>query len=162
MPNWFLIYTKPKCEDSVSGKFIEKGFQVLNPKIRERRYIRRKLQDTISPLFPCYLFVQFDLEKNYRLVRYTRGVRSVVGSECAPTEVPDAIIGELQKRMEDGFVKAASKGFDPGAEVTIKAGPFEGFNAIFEKELKGRERVAILLKSLNVRVIVDPAMLGRS
>ncbi len=162
MPNWFLIYTKPKCEDVVSGKFVEKGFTVLNPKIKERRYIRRKLQETISPLFPCYLFVQFDLEKDYRLVRFTRGVRNVVGSEGAPTEVPPAIVGELQRRMEEGFVRVVPKSFDPGAEVTIKAGPFEGFSAIFEKELKGRERVAILLKSLNVRMIVDRAIIERS
>jgi hypothetical protein len=33
MLNWFLIYTKPRCEDSVSSKFVENGFEVLN-KIR--------------------------------------------------------------------------------------------------------------------------------
>lgn len=159
--SWFLIYTKPRCEDVVSGKFIEKGFAVLNPKIKERRYIRRKLQDSISPMFPCYLFVQFDLEKDYRLVRYTRGVRNIVGNEGAPSEVPLNVIGELEKRMEEGFVRIASKMIEPGTDVVIKAGPFAGFNAVFEKELKGRERVAILLKSLNARVVVDSAILDR-
>ncbi len=162
MTGWFLIYTKPGREDVVSGKFIDKGFQVLNPKIKERRYIRRKLQDTISPLFPCYLFVHFDLERDYRLVRYTRGVRSVVGSVGAPTEVPSAIIGELRKRTEGGPIEIAHRTFEPGAEVVVKGGPFEGFSAVFERELKGSERVAILLKSLNVRLIVDAALLDRS
>ncbi len=161
MLSWFLIYTKPKCEETVSGKFSERGFPVLNPKIRERRCIRRKLVDLISPLFPCYLFVQFDLEKDYRLIRYTRGVRRVVGNEGAPSAVPPDIISELQKRMEEGVVKIAAKRFEPGSNVVIKAGPFEGFNAVFERELKGRERVAILLRSLNVRVIVDSAILER-
>ncbi len=161
MLNWFLIYTKPRCEDTVSCKFVEKGFSVLNLKIKERRYIRRKLQDSISPLFPCYLFVQFDVLRDYRLIRYTRGVKNVVGIENIPSIVPMGIINELKKRTSDGFVNITPKKFSPGSEVVIKAGPFEGINAVFEKELKGPERVAILLKALNVRVIVDSAILDR-
>lgn len=162
MLNWFLIYTKPRCEDGVSTKFIENGFEVLNPKIEERRYIRRKLQDVISPLFPCYIFVQFDNPKDYRLVKYTRGVKSVVGPENIPAAVPQDIIDRIRKRMEGGVIHIQPCSFIPGEDVSIQAGPFEGLEAVFEKELKGSERVSILLKAVNARVVVDASILKRS
>jgi len=162
MLNWFLIYTKPRCEDSVSNKFVDSGFEVLNPKIEERRYIRRKLQDVVSPLFPCYIFVRFDNPKDGRLVKYTRGVRSIVGPENIPSIVPEEIIGQIKKRMEDGVIHIRPGSFVEGEDVSIQAGPFEGLEAVFEKQLKGSERVSILLKTVNARVVVDASILKRS
>ena len=161
MLNWFLIYTKPRCEDSVSVKLVESGFEVLNPKIEERRYIRRKLQNVISPLFPCYVFVRFDNPRDYRLIRYTKGVKTVVGPEHIPSVVPQGITDQIKKRMEGGAIRVQTVRFVRGEEVSIKAGPFEGLQAVFEKELKGSERVSILLKSINARVVVDPSILDK-
>ena len=162
MINWFLIYTKPGCEDSVSSKFVENGFEVLNPKIEERRYIRRKLQDVVSPLFPCYMFVQFETPKHYRLIKYTRGVKSIVGAGDIPSVVSERIIDQIRARMEGGVIHIQPDRFTPGEEVSIKAGPFEGLDAVFEKELKGSERVSILLRTVNARVVVDASILKRS
>ena len=162
MLNWFLIYTKPRCEESVSGKFVENGFEVLNPKIVERRFIRRKLQDVVSSLFPCYIFLRFDCQRDYRLVRYTRGVKSVVGPENIPSAVSEDIIAQIRERMADGAIRIQPSSFIPGEDVSIQAGPFEGLDAVFEKELKGSERVSILLKTLNARVVVDASVLKKS
>lgn len=161
MLNWFLIYTKPRCEDSVSNKFVENGFEVLNPKIEERRYIRRKLQDVISPLFPCYIFVRFENPRDYRLIKYTRGVKSVVGPENVPAAVPPEIIDQIRERMEGGPIHIRPAMFTHGEEVSIKAGPLEGLEAVFEKELKGSERVSILLRAVNARVVVDASILTK-
>lgn len=160
MDNWYIIYTKPKNEDGVSKKFVDKGFDVLNPKYNERKCVRGKLQEVASHFFPCYIFVRFNLLKDYRLVKYTRGVKRVVGGNT-PAAVPDEIIGSIRDRMEDGLVSIRSRGFDEGEEVFIKGGPFEGLNAIFEKEISGSERVSILLKAINARVVVDSAFLER-
>lgn len=161
MLNWFLIYTKPRCEESVSTKLAESGFEVLSPKIEERRYIRRKLQDVVSPLFPCYIFARFDNPADYRLIRYTRGVKSVVGPEHIPSPVPEEIIGQIRERMEGGVVHIEPSSFALGEDVSIQAGPFEGLEAVFEKQLKGSERVSILLKAVNARVVVDASILKR-
>src|SRR3990172_3100445 len=147
MSDWYLIYTKPKNEDSVCCKFANCGFDVFNPKMKERKYIRRKIQQVISPLFPCYIFVKFDLLKDYRLVKYTRGVKRVVGTGDSPIRVPLEVVDSIRVRMEEG--------------VVIKEGPFQGFEAIFEKEMKGAERVSILLKAIDARVIVNGAAISR-
>ncbi len=161
MHNWYLVYTKPKNEDIVSQKFIDAGFQVLNPKLKERKVYRRKLQDIISPLFPCYLFVKFDGSEDYRLVKYTRGVRSIIGLSGNPTIVPEEIISSILSRMTDGVILLKPQEFNPGDKVIIKAGPLEGVNAVFEREMKGTDRVGILLGSINARTTLDRALLEK-
>lgn len=161
MFNWYLVYTKPKNEDIVSQKFIDAGFQVLNPKLKERKVYRRKLQDITSPLFPCYIFVKFDGIEDYRLVKYTRGVKTIVGTPGALNIVAEEVINSVTSRMKDGVVTLDPQEFKPGESVIIKAGPFEGFNAIFEKGLKNSERVSILLGAINARTVVDRALIEK-
>ena len=161
MMRWYLIYTKPRNEDDVTRKFADRGFEIVNPKLKERKVLRRKLQEVVSPLFPCYIFVKFDNPKDYNLIKYTRGVRKVLGTENAPTVVSEEIIASINNRMEEGVVTIRPR-FQPGEEILIKAGPFEGMDAIFERELKGIERVSILLKTINVRLVIDGAVLAKS
>jgi len=162
MFNWHLAYTKPKSEDNVSRIFAEAGFEVLNPKLKEQKYLRNKLQNVITPLFPCYIFIEFEYEKDYRTIKYTRGVRRVVGTDYMPSIVPANIIDSIRSSMEAGLITIKPQRFQPGEEVIIKAGPFQGFDAIFERELKGIERVSILLKSINAKAVVDAAILAKS
>jgi len=162
MLNWYLVYTKPKSEDTVSRKLLDAGFETLNPKVRERRYLRRKAQVVVSSLFPCYVFVRFDLFRSYRLVKYTRGIRRIVGNEGMPTVVSEDSISSIRERSRDGYVTITPARLDPGEEVYVGGGPFEGFNAIFERELKGHERVVVLLKTINARVVIDRSVLEKT
>lgn len=159
MLKWYLIYTKPKSEDTVTTRLEGCGFEVFNPKLRERKVVRRKLTDVVSPFFPCYIFVRFRIPESHRLIKYTRGVRKIVGSENLPTPVHQDIIDSIKRRMEDGLVKVSPKKFSPGDSVHIKGGPFEGLEAVFIREMHGLERVSLLLKAINARVVVDSAFL---
>jgi len=161
MLNWYLLYLKPKNEDKVSEKLSECGFEVFNPKIKERRYVRRKLMDVVSPLFPGYIFVRFGIPADYRLIKYTRGVRNVVGTENFPIPVAQGIIDSVCARLVEGFAVVKAHRFSPGEAVVIKEGPFQGIDAIFEKEMKGIERVSVLLQEVNARIIVDGAALDK-
>jgi transcriptional antiterminator RfaH len=159
MENWYLIYTKPKCEDMVEGKLSGAGFTVLNPKVRERKFSRGKITDAVSPLFPSYVFAKFEKYRDYHLIRYTRGIKWVLSNEEGPAEIPDRIVDSIVERIEDGFVKIRSS-FTQGQNVIIKGGPFEGFTAVFEKEMSGMERVCLLLKAINVRLVIDRSMVA--
>ncbi len=161
MSQWYLIYTKPRNEDRVAANLGEAGFEILNPKIKERKFIRRKISEVLTPLFPCYVFVRFRLPRDYRLVRYTRGVKKIVGTDHRPTPVHNEIIDSLRERMKDSVVELVRKRFNPGDDVVIKGGPFKGLEAVFLEEMSGMERVSILLREINARVVVDGAMLTR-
>lgn len=162
MMNWYLVYTKPACEELLSIRFANAGFEVLNPKIKIRKYYRKKLQVITEPLFPCYIFVNFNLHNDYRLVKYTRGVRRVIGTGYFPSVVPQEIVSEIQKRINDGVSIIEPQPFESGDAVVITSGPLEGLGAIFDKRLNGGERVSVLLKSMNSRAIVDSAALAKS
>lgn len=159
MTSWFLAYTKQKCEDNVSFRLAEAGFDILNPKVKERRLLKRKVSDVTSPLFPCYVFVKFDKMRDYHLIRYTRGIKWVLRNDAGPAEVDEKIVDSIICRMENGVITLKSI-LRPGDAVTIKGGPFEGFDAVFESEMNGAERVSILLKAINLRIIVDRGMVS--
>lgn len=157
---WHAVYTKPKKEDSVAFLLQNIGLEVLNPKIKFRKFKRNKLTDVIEPLFPCYLFAYFDKDKYSHLITYTRGVRYIVGKK-SPVVVHDEVINVIKDGIEDNdLIVIKPSTFKNGDKVLIKDGPFKDFHGIFEKEIKGHERVMILLETMQCRVELDSYFLA--
>ncbi|MEJ2697174.1 MAG: transcription termination/antitermination NusG family protein [Candidatus Sulfobium sp.] len=154
MVNWYAIYTKPGAEDSATRLLTNAGIETFNPKIRIRKYVRKKFTEVIEQLFPSYIFASFDPGTHGHMIKYTRGVRYVVGKEY-PLVVPPEMIEAIRERMEDGVVKPEREKFETGDRVLIKEGPFKDFYGIFERNLSGRERVVILLEALFCRVEIE-------
>jgi transcription antitermination factor NusG len=140
MRHWFVINTKPRGESRVESILGQAGFVVYNPRLLRNKKIR--------PLFPGYEFVVFDYPDQYRLVRYARGVKSVLGVREEPVPVPDELIREIRSREKDGLVVLGE--LDAGApevgdEIEVIDGPLKGLRGIFQRNLGDRDRVAILL-----------------
>ena len=162
MSEWYLLYTKPKHEDPVAKRLSDAGYEVLNPKLKERRFYRRRLQEMVSPLFPRYIFVKMEFARDYRIIKYTRGVTQVVGSCEAPVVVDESIVEAILSRINsDGIAVLSPPEFTPGQEIEIHKGPFAGLTGVFIKPMKGIERVSVLLKALDARVEIDTAYLSK-
>jgi len=123
----------------------------------------RKHQEVIEPLFPCYLFSRFMPDSHYRMITYTRGVRKVVGGTDGPWPVPDEVIDFIRAQERDGFITIRGGEVSPGDRVRIIEGPFAGFTGIFERQMKGSERVLLLLNVIGyqARMVVDKTLLCR-
>jgi transcriptional antiterminator RfaH len=154
MTHWYAIYTKPKAEDATARLLSNAGIEVLNPKIRVKKYLRKKYAEAIEQLFPCYVFANFDTATHSHMIRYTRGVRYVVGKE-SPLIVHAEIITAIRERMKDGIVQPESGQYLHGDKVMIKEGPFKDFYGIFERHLPGRDRAMILLEALYCKVEIE-------
>ncbi|MBI4744947.1 MAG: hypothetical protein HY776_09075 [Actinobacteria bacterium] len=152
--NWYAIYTKPKCEDTVALQLRGIGINVLTPKIKTKKYRYGRTKEVIETLFPCYIFAEFDVLRHKRTVKYTKGVRYIVGKD-SPVKVNSEIINSIVTHTINGLVEIEPKKLEKGQMVRIKEGPFKGFNAIFEKQLKGKERVLLLLEEINARLDMD-------
>lgn len=139
MKNWYVINTKPKKEFQVERLFIEGGIEIYNPK-----YLH---EDRIKPFFPGYEFISFDFPEQYRLVKYTRGVKKVVGVREVPVPIPDEVIREIKSREVNGLIEIDKYGEKPeiGDEIEVVEGPLKGLRGVFKKELTAKERVLILL-----------------
>jgi len=130
--------------------------EVCFPLLRQQRTVRRQLKWVIEPLFPMYLFARFSMTEQLQKVRYTSGVIGVVGtSNGGPIVVDESIIVLLREREVDGYVQIQPAPLLPGEDLEIIAGPFQGLRALFERELRGGERVAVLLDLLSSRVHVE-------
>ncbi len=139
MANWFVLNTKPKKEWQVEKLFTEGGIKVYNPK-----YMHDK---RIKPFFPGYGFIYFDFPLQYQLVRYTRGVKRVVGTQEGPIPIPEEVIAGLKSREINGLIELLKYGEEPetGDEIEVVEGPLKGLRGIFEKKLDDKDRVLILL-----------------
>ena len=119
--------------------FIEGGFRIYTPKYMDQHRIR--------PFFPGYSFLLFDHPAQYQMVKYTRGVKRVVGNAAGPIPIPEEIVFGIQARENNGFIELEEYGAEPavGDEIEVMEGPLKGLKGIFQKEIGERERVMILL-----------------
>src|SRR5262252_6233262 len=104
---WFLAHTLPKGEWKAELHLGAQGFRTFQPQIRKTIRHARQLKTVRAPLFPRYLFVVLDLERDRWLsVRSTVGVSSLFGSrDGRPVPVPIGIVESLIERSDDSLTR---------------------------------------------------------
>ena len=151
MKSWFVLNTKPKKEHQVEMLFTEGGVQVCFPKFLHEKKIKS--------FFPGYGFIYFDFPAQYQLVRYTRGVKRIVGHDVGPIPIESEIIEQIKSREVEGYIEFDKFGTRPelGDEIEVMEGPLKGLRGLFHKEIIDKERVLILLNyvSYQGRMIVE-------
>lgn len=152
--NWYALYTKPRSENAAAHLLGEAGIEILNPKLRINKYVRRKYVDVTELLFPTYLFAFFDYEQQGRMVRYTRGVKYILGKQTPIIVHPEIILG-IKERMQGDIIIPLQENLRAGDRIMIKEGPFANFYGIFEKNIPKKQRVTILLETLFFRVDIE-------
>jgi transcriptional antiterminator RfaH len=161
---WYVIKTQPKQEVRAECNLRAWDINTFLPKTKEP-YINPFTglsSHVIRPLFPRYLFAQFEVRHSLRRVCFTRGVHSVVNFGNGPASVDDEI-QLIQSRVgEDGLVKLDNE-LNEGDRVMIDNGRLRDIEGVFQYDIKGTERVAILLTAINYqgRVIIEKDLLKK-
>jgi transcription antitermination factor NusG len=127
------------------------GIDVFMPMLAPRR------GGAPSPLFPRYLFARFDLAASLAAIRYTRGVHRVVGCGDMPVPIDDDIVRLIRARLDADGLMRPRPALLAGDPVIIEDGPLKDLVGIFERPMRGSERVSILLTAVHCqpRVAVD-------
>ncbi len=149
MKRWYVVNTKPRNEERAAVNLLGGNIEVLAPRIRFKKYKEGKVVEVLEPMFPGYIFVRFHPVNEFRLVKYTRGVKTIVNFNGKIIPLQDKMIDFIKGRLDNGIATIEKKEFQKGEKVIVQEGPFKGFSGIFEQELDGRERVAILLDGVN-------------
>ncbi len=156
---WYLVQAKTRQEGTAEMNLRQLGVETFCPRFKQKSESRKKSQGEGKGLvFPGYLFVRVDMLTEFRKVTYAHGVLRVVKFGSAPAWVAEEIIHSIRVREENGLVVLSpSSSLKPGQAVLIDKGPFSGFEAIFEEELNGIQRVALLLRTLPYqgRLVID-------
>ncbi|MFQ5684344.1 MAG: transcription termination/antitermination protein NusG [Candidatus Binatia bacterium] len=160
---WYAIQTKPRKETVVEKRLGVLNLEVFLPWLRSRCRIGTRYQWVLVPLFPGYLFSRLDLVRSGKDVRYAPGVKDFVKFGNHIGEVGVEVIQALQDRCPDGVARVQPS-YRPGERIIIREGPLSGLEAIFEEEIRGSRRVAILLDLLSrtTRVVLSSEMIARS
>jgi len=148
--DWFIVNCKPKQEFDAEKNLRTLGIDVYLPVYNKKVKKNRVKVDRVSPLFSGYLFARFDIQESYQKVRYTRGVKSLLGCNDCLWTLPDEKIRDIQSRESNGLVQLRRREdhFRQGDRILIDEGDFEGWEGIFQEELPDRERAMILLTNV--------------
>ena len=157
MKNWYVLNTKPKKEFQVEKLFIAGGFNVYNPKYKQ--------DNKILPFFTGYEFIQFEFPLQYQMVKYTRGVKRIIGNQEGPISIGDEVILVIKAREKNSMIALEKYGIEPGVgdEIEVAEGPLKGLRGIFKKEMKAKERALILLNYVTYqgRIIVEKKIIRK-
>lgn len=148
---WYAVNTQPKREPLAEQNLVRQDFETFSPKISKVvRHARRAIATKVA-LFPGYMFVRLDLSRDrWRSVNGTFGVVGLVMEGDLPKAVPNGIV--------EGFVAATNamglfetrEEIAAGNTVRVLSGPFaDRLGRVVE--LKGHERVAILLEMMGAQ-----------
>ncbi len=155
MDLWYVIQTKPKKEEEATSYLSTKGVNIFSPLLETFTTKNARATKGMKPLFPGYIFGKFDLEQNYPLVRWGKGVKCVLGLGGYPTPISEEVVEIIRERADDRGVVRMKQNFRPNEVVRIKTGPLKDLLGIFERWVSDGDRVRILLNLIGFQPAVE-------
>jgi transcriptional antiterminator RfaH len=156
MKRWYVVNTKSREETKALFNLKRQGFNAYLPQYRKTRRHARRTDTVLAPLFPKYLFVEFDLDmEKWSCINSTLGVNSLIKFGALPSAVPTDLIDDIKAREDDTGMVSLNRQLKikHGDRVTVITGAFSDHTGIFECQ-NDDERIIILLNLLgrDVRV----------
>ena len=163
MRRWYVAQIHPNSEALVLDQLGRQAYETYAPQERSKVVIKNVVVERASYLFPGYVFVAFDLERDrWRSINGTRGVAKLLprASET-PLPVPIGLVEGIRARegapleLDDWLVTLM-----PGDRVEL--GAASGFGrrvARFLSRDRARVKLALALLGREVTLSVDRALL---
>ncbi len=155
-PRWFAVHSLPHREAGAQQQLENQGFHTFLPRCLKARRHARKLENVLAPIFPRYLFVVLDLDRDrWRSVNGTFGVARLVTAGDWPQPAPHGVVEALIALADDRDVLRFDVGgrLAVGPKVRILAGPFAEQIGLLQR-LDDNGRVRLLLDMMGGRVAV--------
>jgi transcription antitermination factor NusG len=150
---WFALQTRSRCENVVATQLRGKGYDPFLPMYKSRRRWSDRVKELELPLFPGYLFCQFNpLDRLPILV--TPGVLQVVGTGKNPIPVDDAEIATIWTVMRSALPRQPWPCPQVGQRVRVEHGPLSGVEGILQS-FKGGHRIVLSVALLQRSVAVE-------
>jgi len=179
--NWFVLRVASNKEGSVRETLLRKvqieGMthlvgRILVPTEKTKTIKAGKQKITETKLYPGYVFVEMRLEPDGRipqdvffLIKETTGVGDFVGTAGRPTPMKEHEIEKMlrdsRKPEDEPTVKMV---FEKGENVTIKEGPFQGYEGTVDELLpdKGLVRVLVTIFGRQAPIELEEWQIGKA
>lgn len=151
---WYALQVRSRWESSTATLLSGKGYETFLPTYTAKKRWRSGSREVPVPLFPGYVFSQFDVH-NRLPVLVTPGVLSVVGNGRIPVPVDDSEIDALQRVVSSGLQPEPWPYLEVGHRVRIQDGPLSGLEGILTS-FRGSHRivvsVSLLCRSVSLQI----------
>ncbi len=160
--NWFVLRVASNKESSVRETLLRKVQienmthlvgRILVPTEKTKTVKGGKQRITETKLYPGYVFVEMKLEPDGRipqdvffLIKETTGVGDFVGTAGRPTPLKaheiEKMLVDSRKPEDQPNVRMV---YEKGEHVTIKEGPFQGYEGTVDELLPDKGLVRVLV-----------------
>jgi|SRR5271165_3027956 len=158
---WYVVQTLHHREKLAHSHLGAQGFRCFFPRFRKTVRHARKLREVVASVFPGYIFVIFDAERDrWHCVNGTLGVARLLTAIKQPVPVPAGVVEDLIGAIDGSGLVVLGGSLSPGQAVRIAAGPFAGGLGILERlDAQGRVRVLLNIMGGQVPLTIDRANL---
>lgn len=151
---WYAVEAKPHKTPLVIANLEHQGISHYQPRLE----VPARRRARVVPLFPGYLFARLESVRDSVRVRYTPGVRRLVGGGDRPMPISDEVVDFIRAREgEDGVIHPSGLfDFEPNQRARVRGGALDGLEVLFQNYLPDGQRVEVLLELLGrqVRTVV--------
>jgi len=156
---WYVVNTQPNREFRAFFNLRNQGFTAFLPRLRKTVRHARQFRSVTAPLFPRYLFVSLDLDRDrWRSVNGTFGVSHLIMEGERPKPIGSDIVDGLMTASERDGVLSRAPDLLPGARVRFSSGPLAGLvGTLLDLDADGRVRVLLDVMGGKVPVRADDA-----
>jgi transcription antitermination factor NusG len=150
---WFALQVRSRWEGSTALLLSGKGYQTLLPTYQTKKRWNGRLTQLNAPLFPGYVFCQFDA-LNRLPILVTPGVIAVVGRGRVPVPVDDAEISGIQAIVSSGLPAEPWPYLEIGQKIRIESHALYGLEGVLTK-VKGNHRIVVSVSLLRRSVALE-------
>lgn len=151
--SWFAVQVRTRWESSTALLLSGKGCGTLLPTHKVHKGSSGRIREASVPLFPGYVFCQFDVHKRLPVL-VTPGVIAIVGCGKTPIPVDETEIEGIRELVSSG-VKAEPWPFlKCGQRVRVETDALRGLEGILV-QFKGNHRIVLSVSLLQRSVALE-------
>lgn len=150
---WYALQVRTRWESSTAVLLSGKGYQTFLPTFRTKKVGKGRLRDGNAPLFPGYVFCQFDAQNRLPIL-VTPGVIAVVGRGRIPLPVDDEEIAAIHTVISSGLQAEPWPYLELGQQVRIESEALHGLEGILIN-FKGNHRIVVSVSLLRRSVALE-------
>lgn len=152
-PNWFALQIRTHWESSTTLLLSGKGYPVFFPTYRTKKRWNGRFREVNAPLFPGYVFCQFDAQKRLPVL-ITPGVIAVVSRGRIPLPVDENEMASIRRVISSGFRAEPWPYLELGQKVRIEGDVLRGLEGILIN-FKGNHRIVVSVSLLRRSVALE-------
>ena len=131
--SWYIVQFKRNSHRVATRNLTQQGFKTFLPLQSFTRKSKARFSTHIEPLFPGYMFVSINLNKEpWHKINSTLGVSRLICHDGIPMKVPEEIVLALMSRCDSSGKLLPPQSLERGDTVKILSGALANFVATVE------------------------------